>query len=87
MDRTEKMPIYAASGVSYAWLVQPRRRTLEAYRLRDGAWAAIATYRESDRARIPPFDAIELDLGALWADVALPTGASEELAHYAYDGR
>jgi hypothetical protein len=85
MDRTEKMPIYAASGVQFAWLVHPRLRTLEAYRLHDGTWAAIAVHREADRARIPPFDAIELDLAALWADVALPTRAQEEPAHYAYD--
>jgi hypothetical protein len=86
MDRTEKMPIYAASGVQHAWLVHPRRRTLEVYQLADGAWAAVATYQDSDRARIPPFDTIELDLAALWADVALPTRASEEPAHYAYEG-
>jgi hypothetical protein len=84
-DRTEKMPIYAASGVQYAWLVHPRRHSLETYRLHDGSWAAIAVYRDVDRARILPFDAIELDLAALWADVALPTGASEEPAHYAYE--
>ena len=36
-------------------------------------------------ARIPPFDAIELDLAALWANVARPTGASEEPANHAYD--
>jgi Uma2 family endonuclease len=86
MDRTEKMPIYAASSVQYAWLVHPRRHSLETYQLHDGTWAAIAVYRGVDRAQIPPFDAIELDLAALWADVALPTGASEEPAHYAYDG-
>jgi hypothetical protein len=85
MDRTEKMPIYAASDVQYAWLVHPRRRSLETYRLHDGTLAAIAVYREADRVRIRPFDAIELDLAALWANVALPTGASEEPAHHAYD--
>jgi len=84
-DRTEKMPAYAASGVQHAWLVDPRRRTLEAYRLRKGAWTLIATYRDSDRARIEPFHAIELDLGVLWADVALPTGVAEEPAQYVYD--
>lgn len=85
IDRSEKMPIYAASGVPCAWLVDPRRRSLEAYRLHDETWAAIAVYREADRARIPPFDAIELDLAALWADVARLAGASEEPAHHAYD--
>jgi hypothetical protein len=65
-DRTEKMPIYASFGVSYAWLVHPRRRTLEAFRLHEGKWLAIAVYKDTDRARIEPFDAIELDLAVLW---------------------
>jgi putative restriction endonuclease len=85
MDRTEKMPSYAASGVRHAWLVHPCRQTLETFQLREGAWAAMATYRGLDRTRIPPFDAIELDLAVLWADVALPTRAQEEPAPYAYD--
>jgi hypothetical protein len=84
-DRTEKMPAYAASGVRHAWLVDPRRKTLEAYRLRGGAWTLLATHKDADRARIEPFDAIELDLGVLWADVALPTGAAESPAQYTYD--
>jgi hypothetical protein len=84
-DRTEKMPIYAASGVRHAWLIDPRRKTLEAYRLRKGAWTLIATYKDSDRAPIEPFHAIELDLGVLWADVELPTRVSEEPAQYVYD--
>ena len=84
-DRVEKMPLYAAAGVSYAWLIHPRRRTLEAFRLREGAWAEIGVHRDTDRARIEPFGAIELDLARLWAFAALPTGASEEAAHYAYD--
>ena len=82
IDRSEKLPIYAASGVPCAWLVDPRRRSLETYRLHDGTWAAIAAYRDADRARIPPFDAIELDLAVLWAHVARPTGASEEPAYH-----
>lgn len=85
-DRAEKMPIYAASGVRYAWLVHPRRRTLEVFRLHDGQWLAIAVHKDADRARIEPFDAIELDLAVLWADAALPTRASEEPAHDAAEG-
>ena len=85
-DRTEKMPLYASFGVPHAWLVHPRRRTLEAFQLRDGKWLATAVYKDTDRARIEPFDAIELDLAVLWADVPLPTRASEEPAHYAFEG-
>jgi Uma2 family endonuclease len=81
VDRMEKMPIYAASGVQFAWLVNPRARTLEAYRLGDdGRFVTIATYDEHARARIEPLDAIELDLARLWADLPLPTRASEVTA-------
>jgi Uma2 family endonuclease len=85
-DRVEKMPLYAAFGVSYAWLVHPRRRTLEAFRLYEGKWVAIAVHKDTDRVRIEPFDAIELDLSVLWADVPLPTRAMEEPAHYRVEG-
>lgn len=83
-DRAEKMPLYASVGVGHVWLVHPRHRTLEAYRLHDGKWVSLAVYKDDDRARIEPFDAIEFDLALLWADVALPTRASEEAADYGY---
>jgi len=85
-DREEKMPLYASFDVQYAWLVHPRRRSLEAFRLRDGEWVALAVYKDAECARIEPFGAIEFDLAVLWADTALPTRASEEPAHYAIEG-
>jgi Uma2 family endonuclease len=47
------------------WLIWPEERRLIAYRLIDGDWREIATLEGSGRARIPPFEAIELDLDAL----------------------
>jgi Uma2 family endonuclease len=85
-DRVEKVPIYASFGVQHAWLVHPRRRTLEVFRLHEGSWLSIAVHKDTDRARIEPFDAIELDLAVLWADVALPTRLMEEPAHYRVGG-
>ena len=85
MDRAEKLPLYASVGVAYAWIVDPRLRTLEAYVLRDGAWSAIGVYKDHERARIAPFDAIELDLAVLWEDMPLPTRAGEEPAAYHHD--
>ncbi len=84
-DRADKMPIYASFGVSYAWLVHPRRRTLEAFQRRENHWVATAVYQDADRARIEPFGAIELDLAALWADVPQPSRASEDPGHYEYE--
>jgi Uma2 family endonuclease len=84
MDRLEKLPLYASLGVRHAWLVSARRRSIEAFRLHEGMWLAIASHRGSVVARIEPFDAIELDLGTLWANLPLPTKASEEAADYDY---
>ncbi len=77
-DRTQKMRIYAAAGVQYLWLVHPRRRMLEAYRLHDGKWLLLTTLTDDDRARIEPFSEIELDLATLWTYLPLPTRAGEE---------
>ena len=84
IDRVQKLPLYASWGIGHAWLVPPRRRWLEAYRLHEGKWLWIGIYKDDDTVRIEPFEAIELDLAALWADAALPTRASEEAAEYGY---
>ncbi len=83
-DRIEKLPIYAAHGIGHAWLVHPRRRTVEVFRLHEGKWLAVAAFQDDVTARIEPFDAIEIDLAALWTDAAVPTRASEEAAEYGY---
>jgi hypothetical protein len=41
-------------------------------------------FKDSDRVRIEPFEAIELDLAVLWADVSLPTRAQESGPDYEY---
>ena len=66
-DRDLKMPIYARFGVAYAWLLDPRARTLEAYALDAGAWREIGRFAGSDQVRVAPFDAITIDLNDLWA--------------------
>jgi hypothetical protein len=65
------MPLYGNVGVRNAWLVDPVERTLEVYRLVDAHWSLLATFSDEERVRAEPFDAIELDLGLLWADVEL----------------
>jgi len=41
-------------------------------RLEAERWGTLATYAGDARLRAEPFDAIELELGALWADVEAP---------------
>ena len=83
-DRLEKLPLYAVRGIGHAWVLHPRRRSLEAFRLHDGKWLAVAIHRTNDCARIEPFEAIEIDLAVLWADVPLPTEASEQPGDYTF---
>jgi Uma2 family endonuclease len=65
IDRLLKLPVYAESGVAYAWLVDPIQRLIEAYRLVHDHWTLLGTYGD-DTARIEPFDAIEIPLATLW---------------------
>ena len=65
-DRTAKMPLYLASGVSWLWLIDPRAQLVEAYRREAGMWVVIGTFG-TPKARIAPFDEIDLDVAALWA--------------------
>jgi len=69
LDRVRKLPIYARAGVRNAWLVDPLARTLEVLRLDAGRWAIVSVHSEDDHVRAEPFDAVELELGILWADV------------------
>lgn len=67
IDRSDKMPIYAHESVGHVWLVDPLVRTLEVYRLDGETYRVLGTWRDEARVRAEPFDAIELELGALWA--------------------
>lgn len=65
-DREEKMPIYARFGVQHAWLVDPKTRTLEAYRLSAGAWFPLGVFRDDDEVSVAPFEATVVRLLDLW---------------------
>ncbi len=85
LDRAYKLPtVYARADVQHAWLISPARRTLEVFRRHMNAWLLVATLRDDEKARVEPFEAIELDLTLLWSDLALPTRAGEEAVEYAY---
>jgi Uma2 family endonuclease len=68
-DRETKMPLFARHGVRWAWLLDPIARTLEVFVLAEGRrWKAPAMYRDADRVRAAPFNAIELELGDVWIE-------------------
>lgn len=66
-----KRRFYASIGVSYIWYVDPFARTLLASRLHDGHWLEIGAWRDDEKVRVEPFEAIELDLSTWWEGVAV----------------
>lgn len=74
-DRDTKMPLYAAHGVPWAWIVDPIARTLEVYAL--GArrrWRKPVIHKGDARMHAPPFGAIEFNLADLWVPAPTPKG-------------
>jgi Uma2 family endonuclease len=71
VDRAGKLPIYAREGVRHVWLVDPIVHTLEVLELDGVHFRILGVHRDEDRVRARPFDAIELELAVLWADVQL----------------
>lgn len=67
LDRVRKVPIYARERVQHVWLVNPTDQTLEVLRLDGAGYRLIATHGADERVRAEPFDAVELELAALWA--------------------
>ncbi len=66
-DRSKKMTIYRREGVGHVWLVDPAAQVVEVYRLIAQGFLQIGVYGGDVRERLEPFEAIEIDLGALWA--------------------
>ena len=50
-------------GATYA---DPLRERLEVLTLESGAWPVLAVHEGGGGVRAAPFEAIELELGALW---------------------
>lgn len=66
VDRADKMPIYAAQGIPFLWLIDPDLHTLEVFVLSEGRWVLESIYQENDLVSAPPFDASTISLADLW---------------------
>jgi len=66
IDRTVKKRLYARQGVEYVWLVDPVLRILEVLQRHEGRWLERGSWSGNARVRAEPFEALELELEALW---------------------
>ncbi len=65
-DRVDKFKQYSAGKVNYYWIVDPRQRTVEAYRLRAGKYVGRVRGSGSDVVQLPPFPKLKINLAKLW---------------------
>jgi Uma2 family endonuclease len=79
LDRVKKRALYARHGVGLYWMVDPEARTLEALELDGGRWVETGAWDEDAVVRIPPFAALELEVGRVFlpreAEGDLPVGS------------
>jgi Uma2 family endonuclease len=66
LDRVRKLRIYLREGVGHLWFVEPEARTLEVLRREGDVYVVAQTFAGDDPIRAEPFEAIALELGALW---------------------
>lgn len=67
LDRGDKLKVYAASNVGHVWFVDPEARTLEILERDPKGYRLFEVFSGDAKERAVPFDAIELELGLLWA--------------------
>jgi Uma2 family endonuclease len=66
VDRERKLPLYHREGVGHVWFIDPLTRTLEIRRRRGRDWLLVASHDGDAEVLAEPFDAVPLNLGALW---------------------
>ncbi|MBL8955159.1 MAG: Uma2 family endonuclease [Myxococcaceae bacterium] len=66
VDRVDKLQSYFQAGVPHYWLADPIERVLEVYRRTELAYALVLTAKSGQKIRAEPFDAIELEVDALF---------------------
>lgn len=67
LDRGDKRKVYASSQVQHLWLVDPDAQTLEVFALDGATYRLLDVFSGDALVRAVPLDAIELELGVLWA--------------------
>ena len=66
VDRTDKFAEYRRAKVRFYWIVDPARRTIEAWELKRGRYVPCGTGSLSDVVRLRPFPELDIPLAKLW---------------------
>ena len=66
-DQLVKRAFYARHGVTWLWYVDGEAQTIVASRLEGDRWVELGVWGIDQKARIEPFEAVELELATWWA--------------------
>jgi len=67
-DRVEKFKIYAKHGVTHYWIVDPKERIIEAYKLMGKGYRLIEKAGANARFQPSVFPGLTLSLGEIWGE-------------------
>lgn len=65
-DTVKKLRVLHAARVPHYWLIEPERQTVTVLRWQPEGYLTVVTGTSGERVRAEPFEAIELDVGALF---------------------
>lgn len=65
-DRGDKLKVWAREHVEHVWFVDPDAKLLEVLAHDGASYRWVDTFSGDGAVRAAPFEAVELDLGALW---------------------
>ena len=66
VDRRDKFSLYAIGKIKYYWIIDPKQKTAEAYRLSGQKYVGRVRGSGSDVVRLPPFAKLKIPLAKLW---------------------
>lgn len=66
IDRKTKFKLYRKNRVPHYWLVDPMKRTFEAFKLQAGRYVKRASGKGDDVVSAPPFPKLKIPLARLW---------------------
>lgn len=66
IDRRDKFAQYEAAGVAYYWMLDPKTKSIEGFRLINGKYECTGRARGTETIHLPPFEDLAIPLGDLW---------------------
>jgi Uma2 family endonuclease len=69
-----KFETYRRCGVRHYWIADPILRTLRVHRCTDAGYLVVLSAQAGQRVRAEPFEAIEIEVGALFGDAPTDDG-------------